>query len=259
LVQTRLARLIDSNRASLPIPAATGDRVDSKPALREAETLANTGDVEGALAVLREAERADSDDPRIPFQIGDLLSRAGRHEEAAESYRRTLSLDVSRARVFFQLGLAYRETGQRHRAVYAFEQASMRAGEASPLRERAEWEVFKLTFTVLSEVGFADGSEDETAGTPLGAPREAFPAGARRMAWWARLNPRFRSYSDEFLLRWTGPGGRVVQQREVERFEGSVIGSVLKLRDGAQPGEWSAELLLADELVDRSTVQVQAD
>lgn len=258
-VQARLARLVDANRSSLPIPAATGDRVDSGPALREARALAQAGDGDGALARLREAERAAPEDPRIPFQIGELLARAGRHQEAAASYRRTLGLDASRARVFFQLGLAYRETGERHRAVHAFEQASLRAGDASPLRRRADWEVFKLTFAILSEVGFADGSGDEAAGTPLGAPREAFRAGVHRMAWWARLNPRFRSYSEQFVLRWTGPEGRVVQEEEVDRFEGSVIGSVLKLRDGARPGEWSAELLLADELVERSTVPVRAD
>ncbi|MFQ5415807.1 MAG: M48 family metallopeptidase, partial [Myxococcota bacterium] len=52
-VQARLARLVDANRSSLPIPAATGDRVDSGPALRESRALAQAGDGDGALARLR--------------------------------------------------------------------------------------------------------------------------------------------------------------------------------------------------------------
>jgi tetratricopeptide (TPR) repeat protein len=197
-------------------------------------------------------------DPRIPFHVGELLFDAGRYEAAAANYRRTLRLDASRGRVFFKLGLAYKEMGERHRAVYALEQAARRAGEASTLRRRADWEVFKLTFTIVPEAGFADGFEGEDRGTPVGRACEEFREGDPRIAWWARVNPRFQSYVESFVLRWTAPGGRVVQEKPVKKYARPFIGSILALEDGATAGKWTAELLLRDDLVDRRTVVVRA-
>ena len=93
----------------------------------------------------------------MPFRVGELLAAQGRQAEAIEAYRRTVKLDPTRALVFFRLGLAYREIGERHRAVYAFEQASLRAGPGNVLQRRADWEVEKLTFTIVPESGVSEG------------------------------------------------------------------------------------------------------
>jgi len=256
IVQARLAKLVDTNRSSLPRFNPPTDRVTTDPALEEA--LAGTGDPDEALVRLGQAQARNPDDPRIPFHVGELLFDAGRYEEAAAAYRRTLRLDASRGKVFFKLGLAYKEMGERHRAVYALEQAALRAGDASTLRRRADWEVLKLTFTIIPEAGFADGSEDDDCDTPVGFAREEFREGDRRLAWWARVNPRFQSYIETFALRWTAPDGRVVQEEDVDEFSRPTIGSVLALEEGATAGEWTAELLLGDEVVDRRKVAVRA-
>jgi predicted Zn-dependent protease len=258
VVQARLAKLVDTNRSSLPRFTPPVDRVATDPALEEALALAETGDRDEALVWLGQAQARNPGDPRIPFHVGELLFDAGRYEEAAVAYRRTIRLDASRGKVFFKLGLAYKEMGERHRAVYALEQAAMRAGEASTLQKRADWEVFKLTFTIVPEAGFADGSKDEHRDTPVGFAREEFREGDRRIAWWARVNPRFQSYVDEFALRWTAPDGRVVQEASVDEYSRLVVGSILALEDGASAGEWTAELLLGEELVDRRKVAVRA-
>jgi len=257
-VQARLAELIATNRASLVAVAPAGDRPSSDPALREARALAGAGDVDAALTRLAAAQAANPDDPRLPFEIGELLFEAGRYADAAASYRQTLALDASRAKVFFQLGLAYEALGERHRAVYALEQAALRAGESSTLRKRADWEILKLTFTVIPEAGFAVGVPDAHAETPLGPARQAFRAGDERMGWWARVSPRFNSYSDAFRLRWTAPDGHVAQQEEVDRYSGPYIGSVLEVAGGVGPGVWTAELLLGDDTVDRRSVEVRS-
>jgi hypothetical protein len=118
--------------------------------------------------------------------------------------------------------------------------------------------VFKITFTIVPEAGFADGSKDERCDTPVGFAREEFREGDRRIAWWARVNPRFQSYVEEFVLRWTAPNGRVVQEEAVDEYSQLVVGSILAFENGAAAGEWTAELLLGDDLVDRRKVAVRA-
>lgn len=257
IVQERLARLAAANRTSLPASRTSGDRERPEPALTEAAALADAGDVDGALQLLAQAERSNPEDPRIPFGIGELQFASERYAAAVESYRRTAALDASRAKVFFQLGLAHREMGNRPAAVYALEQAAVRAGETSTLRDRAHWEIFKLTFPILAEAGFADG---ETGGeTPAGASRETFREGERRIAWWGRVNPRFRSSIDDFEVRWSDPDGRVVQNEAVKKHRRTGVASVLELDSGAAPGVWSTELLLRGERVDRFRVTVEPD
>jgi tetratricopeptide (TPR) repeat protein len=254
-VQARLAALIDADRAGLPTPRPAGDRLRADPMLAEAEALAETTGIDAALVHLGQAQVANPEDPRIPFQVAELLLEAGRYAEAVTAYRRTLHLDASRAKVFFGLGLAYRGTGDPARAVYAFGQAAVRAGESSTLRRRADWEVVKLTFTIVLEAGFADGSG--AGDTPVGVACPEFQEGDRQLAWWARIHPRFRHFSDTFVLRWTAPDGRVVREEPVEKLDGLAIGSILELDDGAATGTWTAELLLRGDSIDRRSVAVR--
>ena len=166
--QARLALLIDTNRATLPGPPPP-DRALSDPLLAEAEQLAATGQIDAALLVLARAEAAEPNDPRVPFRVGELLASQGRHAEAIAAYRRTVRLDPTHALVFFKLGRSYREIGERHRAVYAFEQASLRAGPGNVLQRRAEWEVEKLTFAIVPESGVSAGDALAAAARPAPA------------------------------------------------------------------------------------------
>jgi len=254
IVQARLARLAAANRTSLPSSAPSGDRASPDPALAEASALADAGDIDAALERLARAEKTNPEDPRIPYRIGELQFAAGRYAAASESYRRTAALDASRAKVFFKLGMAYREIGDRPSAVYAFEQAEVRAGPTSRMRERARWEVFKLTFAILIESGFADGGKK--GDTPVGTSRESFDASDRRMAWWGRVNPRFRAYVERFVVRWSDPSGRVVQEEYADEYGRTRVGSLVELDTDPAIGIWSADLLLDGERVERFEVAV---
>jgi len=255
VVQARLARLAARSRTHLPIAAPSGDRPDAGPLVERASTMADAGDLAGAIAVLAEAEPRHPEEPRIPYHIAEWSFERGDFAAAAEAYRRTVALDDSRARVWFQMGLAYARTDDRPRAVYAFENAAARAGEASQLRRQADWEIFKMIFTILPESGFADGGRGRE--TPAGAARDAFAEGDERLAWWGRVSPRFGGYVEHFEVRWVAPDGRVAQQDPVDEHGAYGFSSELEFDDGATPGTWTVELLLGTDTVTRETVTVQ--
>jgi len=257
-MQARLRRLIDSGRATLPADLPPPDRSRSDPLLALAAKSAEAGDVEGALGWLARAEALEPADPRVPYRRGELLSDQGRHAEAVEAYRRVVALDPSRARVHFQLGQACKAAGERHLSVYSFEQAILRSGEGSSLREQAEWEVAKLTFDVIASSGFADGGRAVGEGNPLGHELGAVPAGAPRVAWWARLGPRFVPHADRLRVRWSDPSGRPVQETPATRYRRSFVGSTLELAHaGTRAGEWSVEVRFDDDLIERRTLTIQ--
>jgi predicted Zn-dependent protease len=259
-VQARLGLLIDTKRSSLPSYAPPADRAKTDPLLAEAKRLAEEGEANAALVQLARAEAVEPNDPRVPFRIGEILYQAERYPEAAAAYRRTVRLDPSRARVFYQLGLAYKAIGERHRAVFALEQALLRVGDSSALRRLAEWEVEKLTFAVVPEAGFADGSSARGADTPAGFSREAFRQGDPEMRWWARLGTHFADYVDKIEVHWIDPTGRLVQKKPAERLRGPYIGSRLEFgASGAGPaGSWRVEVHLEGDVIDSRSVEVQA-
>jgi len=259
--QDRLALLLGTRRARVNQPVADANPTTTAVIAR-ADEHAKAGEIDQALMVLGSVDFNETQDPRVPFRIGELLYESGRYREAIESYRRTLEIDPSRAQVFYQLGLAFKAVGERHRAVYAFEQAQLRATDRSDFKRRVDWEIFKLTFPVLTETGFADGSESKDGDTPFGASRTEFTTEAKRFAWWGKLGSRFRDYSDRFVVRWRSPDGRVVQQEPALERGGPVIGSVIEVQSAAaaasEIGEWAVELVLEDEVLERDAIDVRA-
>jgi predicted Zn-dependent protease len=255
--QGRLAQLIDARRPTLPGPPSPAPAA-TDPLLAEAERLAAAGEQDAALLQLARAEASEPNDPRVPFQVGELLSAQGRHAEAAEAYRRTVRLDPTRALVFFKLGLAYRQIGDRHRAVYAFEQASLRAGPGNVLQRRADWEVEKLTFAIVPESGVAAGDPLDSDQRPVPNPGASFAAGTPAVGWWARLGSRFVPYSDKIRVRWLAPDGRVVQDEKAKRPRRPYVGSVLEFdAAGAAPGTWTVEASIDDDVIDRQKFEVR--
>jgi len=255
-MQARLAVLVDRQRASLAGAAAPGDPARTRARLEEAEALAAAGRVDEALAALDAAAAIDPGDPRIPFRQGELLDASGRHREAILAYQRTLALDATRALVFFRLGEAWAALGDRGQAVYAFEQARDRSGAASPLRQRAEWELAKQAYGVLSATGVS--GVDASGAPELGVSRDALPASGGRVGWWGRLSPRFEPLVARISVRWIDPAGTVVRTAPVERLTRPYVGSVLEIDRGvADRGLWRVEALIDDDVIDRRNFRVQ--
>ena len=235
------------------------DRSRTDPPLAEANRLAAQGETDRALLVLARAESLEPADPRVPYRIGELLSEAGRPDEATVAYRRTLRLDPSRAMVFYKLGMAYKAMGDRHRAVYALEQAVARSGSASALRERAEWQVTQLTFTLLPEVGLADAGARREPSDWYGISEAEFPRGVTEIAWWARVSERFAHLEEKITVRWLDPNGAVVQEGVAEHRDSPYVAATLKLdSQGAErSGEWVVEALYEGDVIDHQRFVVR--
>jgi len=79
---------------ALPIPVADPKQLfDEKMA--EAESLLAAGELEKAVASLREANRLDAANTRAHWRLGDLLLETGRRREAIEEYRAVTRNDPS--------------------------------------------------------------------------------------------------------------------------------------------------------------------
>jgi predicted Zn-dependent protease len=260
LVQARLAFLLRTGRASLSPGVAESNDPRIEAVIEHAKQSAERGDLDGALLLLGRIDGLETADPRIPFQIGELLYASGRYTEAADSYLRATQLDASRAMVFFKLGEAFREEGQSHRAVYAFEQAVLRTSEASELRRRSEWEIYKLTFEPIEESGFAaEGSDNDAIAPTQETDIPEFSTQITEISWWAQLGSRFRQYANEFEVRWIDPSGKLSQEKRVKKRSAERISSVLKFGDegATAAGRWTLELVLEDNVVERQRVLIR--
>ena len=214
---------------------------------------------DAALLQLARAEASEPDDPRVPFRVGELLAEQGRHAEAAEAYRRTVRLDPTRALVFFKLGLAYRQIGERHRAVYAFEQASLRAGPGNVLQRRADWEVEKLTFAIVSESGVAAGDPLDSDQRPVPQPgaelrrRHASHrlVGAARQPLRPLQRPDPRALAGAGRPRGAGREGRAPAQT-LRRIRARV-----RRRGRSPAGTWTVEASIDDDVIDSQRFEIR--
>jgi len=226
-MRRRLRRLVQERRSEI-VDAAGYDPAPGDAALSAAGRHEAAGDPEAALAALRDAEAAEPADPRLPFRRGELLAGLGRLDEAIAALRRTLALDPTRALVFHRLGLLYRDAGDRHRAVYAQEQALVRAAPSTQVRLRADWELRKLTFGVAEEATVVRD------------------AGGLRFS--ARVTGRFLAHVDELEVAWRAPDGREARRVPATRDDRLHVSDRLP-EALAAPGPWRAQLLLRGDVV----------
>jgi predicted Zn-dependent protease len=252
--QARLAWMVAHDRDSVPPPSPPEHPERIAPLLARADDLAQERQLDEALLVLARAESLEPNDPRVPFQIGELLALQGRYADAALAYRRAVRLDPTRALVFYRMGLVYKADGDRHNAVYAFEQASRRAGASSTLRRRADWQIETMIFPVLLERGFAEDAGERAPGDP---GLTEFPAEARRIAWYGRLHSRYEDYPEHMSLRWTDPRGQVAGETPVEERSGPWLVSVLELPEPGAPGEWRVDVLYERDVLESESFRVQ--
>jgi predicted Zn-dependent protease len=251
-IQARLAYLLEEGRSRRSLTAPF-DRAAAEPQLTRADEHAARGEALAALQTLEEAEQLEPNDPRVPFRRGQILEEEGRSHEAIAAYHRTLELDPSRALVFHKLGRLYKLTGRRTRAAFFFEQAVRRAGPDGGLREQAEWELAKVTFPILIEVGLRAAPRAEVTRGETAPPPDVFGPDDRGALWWGRLGPRFVAHSGKLRIRWIDPSGATVKENELERSEGAIVTSVLPLNGlfPARVGTWTVEVRLDDDIVDR--------
>jgi predicted Zn-dependent protease len=221
------------------------------PLVAEARAAEQRGEPEAARGLLARARAEAPSDPRAHFESGEFEQRQARASDAAYHYRQAIALDPTRALVFFRLGEAYEALGEAQLAVFAYEHAARRAGPAGSLRGRAEREIEKLSFTVVEEAGFADGRGDDT---PFGHVVESLPADASRLAWWARLGPRFADQPERLAVGFEAPDGSRLAA-EVRAASGRRVGATLALPRSAD-GVWTAVARLDGDLIDRRTLRV---
>ncbi len=252
--QARLALLLQSGRSSLAETAPPFDRNKTDPALSEADRLADAGHPGAAIERLVQAEAEEPNDPRVPFRLGELYESGHRPADAIAAWRRTLRLDPNRGLVFYKIGLAYKEIGDRPQAVFYLEQALRRFGGRSELQKRAEAEIERLDFRVIEAAGLSDAASGEEGGLL----RQEFPASIAAIQWWAKLGDRFVDREKQLRVRWIDPSGAVVQEAPVERVRRPYVGSRLALGDrhAAVPGVWTVEAELDHDVVDRRSFRL---
>jgi predicted Zn-dependent protease len=248
-MQARLAYLV-AKRRMFAGEVPTYDRSLAQPFLDTASSRRSAGDLEGALAALNEAERAEPNDPRIPVSRGEIFATTNRPAEAAVAYRRAIRLDPNPPAILLALARSYRDEGDRRSAIFFTEQAIWRAGPKGTLRPQAARQLERLIFPVIAESGFGDERELRTSG-PGATPDAAIPRVAAKggeVEWWARIGPHYVPWAEYVKLRWIDPKGAVVRQEKPHRSQRVFFDDAVKVAD-ATPGNWKLEVLLGDDVV----------
>lgn len=256
-VQARLSVLTDAKRRSMRQALAPRTPAGDA-ALAEANRYVAEGFSDRAIAALEAAESIAPADPRLPYRRAEILEQAGRSAEAIAAWRRTVDLDPQQAQVLYRLGLAYKLAGDPRNAVFYLDQAARRFGERSELRKEARFEAFKLTFRPFEKSGLADGSAAGEADTVAGSSRERFSRGDEKAVWWGRLNPRYSDHVDDLHARWRDPSGAVRREAPLDVLSKPIFVSEFPLRasDDVAAGDWSVEILLEDDVLERRSFAV---
>ncbi len=262
-MQARLAQLVDVKRVELPGRGVSIDHSSNDAELARIDALIQSDSNEPALAALTVLAAKAPNDPRVSLRIGERLYEAGRLDGAIAAFRHTIELDSARALVFYKLGLAYRDRGDRVRAVYALEQAIGRGRTSSSLVDRARWEVVKLTFGVIAESGFGNGDLAASQATPAGGPIDRLLIGQPNeldmptIAWWGRVSGPVLGHKDKIGIRWRDPTGHIVYEGMPEDAGRVFLSSELPMAVD-RAGDWVLEAILDDRVVHQSKIPVTA-
>jgi predicted Zn-dependent protease len=255
--QARLSILAGARRSSLPSPAAPKPS-SSDAILVDANRLVAEGFVSDAVSRLEAAEAREPLDPRLPYRRAEILEQAGRKGEAIVAWRRTIELDPQQGMVLRRLGLAYKAAGDKRNAVFYLEQSARRFGEKSELQKTALWEAFKLTYRPFEQSGMADGSDERGTDTVAGYSRDEFRLSDGKAVWWGRINSRYSDHRDDIRVRWKDPSGDVRRDEPAVELSKAVLVSELPIREArdVQPGSWTVEILLEDDVVERKSFRI---
>jgi len=119
--------------------------------LDRANLLVLTGDVEGALAAIREAKKNDRFEPRPYFELGQLLLDAGRRDEADAAFNELRVMSAESFSPWAQYWLHVFEADM-HRADGNSERALSELEKASGLRWRGSHDRAEAEFIVRARV-----------------------------------------------------------------------------------------------------------
>lgn len=251
-VQGRLAWLTRHGRATAPANP-NFDRAVADPALADATRLLAAERPADALAALDRAESASPEDPRVPFRRAEILEADGRLDEAIYAYRRAVHLDPHQTATLLALGRAHRAAGNRREALFFLEQASYRAGAQGRARVQIDAEIERLSFPIVLDSGFATGDATRERDTLVDSRETALPAGASRLAWWARIGPHWRDRAGHFRVRWVDGAGERGDVESPDRPRGLLIAKK-RVRGDDDRGPWTLELLFGDDVVHSETL-----
>lgn len=248
-IQSRLRILVSQSRSSWPVGSTPAAPERTAPLLAQATAAADAGRLHEALELAEEAERLDAADPRLPFRRGELLERMGRYRQAALAYERAVRLDPTPGLAYLQAGRAFGAAGDRVRATYYTEQALRRLSPGGSLHRRATFELMTLVFPVIGDSGITVAANLRDLGRREEGSRNAFSAADGRLAWWARVSPRWVPNLDRLQLRWVDPSGSVVQEGSVERLSRAHAAAFLEIGPAARSGSWRVDALLEGRVV----------
>jgi predicted Zn-dependent protease len=254
-MQGRLAYLVAHRRGALTDTPAY-DRTRNEALLEKANRERQSGETEAALATLAAAEAQEPNDPRVPVLRGEIRAATGRPADAVVAYRRAVHLDNNPPSVLLALARAHRDAGDHRKAVFFAEQALWRSGTKGTLRLQAERELERMIFPVVAESGFGDGPEPIRAGT-LRAPvaQTVVHSGDTPLQWWARISPHHLPWGGYITVRWIDPSGSVVREKKPRRFQRVYLADSYDFEDAAR-GEWTLEVLLAEDVVHTEKIRV---
>ena len=123
-VATALAELGKLPEAAAAASEALAQSPDDIDALRVWGAIASRrGNFEEALPALLSAERLDSDNPEIHYNLGWLYLQTGRRPEAAASLRRAIQLEPGHAKALHDLGILHAQGGAWDEASQALRRA----------------------------------------------------------------------------------------------------------------------------------------
>jgi predicted Zn-dependent protease len=256
-MQGRLAYLLAHKRSAIS-DVAPHDRTRTDPLLAEARGHRAAGDTEAAFASLDAAERLEPNDPRVSAERGEILMAEGRPADAAVAYRRAVYLDPNPPSLMLALSRAHRAAGNRRKAVFFAEQAVWRSGTQGTMRLQTERELERLIFPVVAQSGFGTGPARSSANdaSDTDAPELLTVRRADgEQHFWGRISPHHLPTANYLTARWTDPSGKVMRDKSPRRTQRVYILDSYDFQDAA-PGDWSFQVLLADEVVLETTIRV---
>jgi arylsulfatase A-like enzyme/Flp pilus assembly protein TadD len=116
------------------------DKIGLYNLLKEASTLSFEGNVEAAIATVRQALAQDPDIVEGYMLLGNFLKKAKRPADAIAAYRDALARDNENQSALFTLALAYKDEGRLDEARVGFE----RARELDSRNGRVLWQLADL-------------------------------------------------------------------------------------------------------------------
>lgn len=255
-LQTRLRILLQEKRSSWPVASTPQAPELSAPLLAQARAAATAAELPSALELVEQAERLDPADPRIPLRRGELLEQLGRPAQAARAYERAVELDPTPGLSYLQAGRAFKAAGDDVRATYYVEQGLRRVSPGGSLQRRANFELLKLVFPVISKSGIVVGSRLRDPGGLEDFSQDSFSLSDESLGWWGQVSPRWIESLDRISVRFIDPDGNTVQESRVERLRRTRVAAVLELDDHTAPGRWRVETLLESDVVHRASFQL---